>query len=194
MIWLWRLAANRRVRSQQFLRLLALRGRKCEPSDRVQLGHRAGGDQLLDFSAEQKIFRDLSMGPNFQSCPRAAVDQEEEGIASRYITSVTREARKTKQCGIKRAKETFWPAVPPGVGPAVLARGCDIKPISASDECSLRGTALRFYRAIFRPTMVLRSESEQHRFHRWSKKGKINNICFSGHCCELVVDPYFPSL
>jgi hypothetical protein len=152
-----------------------------------------------EFFYNGRIFRDFCVSPNFQSFLRSVVNQEEERVARLYISSATSQAGKTKNCRIKHAKETFWPAMPLGVGPAVFANRRDVKPISAGDECSLAGTELSFYRAALRPTTVLgRIEALQHRFHRWGKKSKINKVCFGGHveamkfcddhCCELFAN------
>lgn len=193
MIWLWRLAANRRVRSQQFLRLLALRGRKCEPSDRVQLGHRAGVISAR-FLCRTKDLPRPQHGPKF-SIVSASRSRSGRGghCQSIYIVGYQRSSQ----------NQAMWYQACEG---NLLARGAAGYGASGPRQRLRHKTSLgqrrmqpawdraAFYRATFRPTIVLRSESEQHRFHRWSKKGKINNICFSGHCCELVVDPYFPSL
>ena len=92
----------------------------------------------------------------FNRVLRSVVHQEEERVARRYISSAYWPGSQNQGLSAsKHAKETFWPAMPLGVRPAVFANGCDIKRILAGDECALPGTELRSYRAALRPTIVL---------------------------------------
>src|SRR6476619_22613 len=106
---------------------LGIPGKRADVKEKCQVRGRGVTTAFRKFFYYGRIFRDFSVRPNFQSCRQSVVNQEEERVARRYISSVTSQARKTKDCRIKHAKETFWPAMPLGVGPAVFANGCDKK-------------------------------------------------------------------
>src|SRR4030095_16079773 len=134
---------------------LGIPAKRADVKEKCQVCCRGVTTSFREFFYYGRIFRDFSVRPNFQSCRQSVVNQKEERVARRYISSATSQARKTKGCRIKHAKETFWPAMPLGLCPAASANGCEIKLILAGDECGLAGTELLFYRAALSPTIVL---------------------------------------
>ena len=106
---------------------LGIPAERADVKEKCKVRCRGVTTAFREFFYYGRIFRDFSVRPNFQSCRQSVVSQEEERVARRYISSASRQARKTKDCRIQHAKETFWPAMPLGVGPAVFANGCDIK-------------------------------------------------------------------
>src|SRR4029077_4091194 len=107
-----------------FLRIPA---KRAYVKEKCQVRCRGVNTAFREFFYYGRIFRDLSVRPNFESCRQIVVSQEEQRVARRYISSASSQARKTKDCRIKHAKEPFWPAMPLDVGPAVFANGCDVK-------------------------------------------------------------------
>jgi hypothetical protein len=152
-----------------------------------------------EFLRQCAVFRDFGLGPDFQASPRSVIYEEEKNCAAGNVSAATPEASERKSPIVQHAEKALRSAVILSKWPAVLANTRKMEGIASTDERGFLGTDLRFYRAALRPSIVLRrSEAVQHRFHRWSKKSKINKVCFSGHievlkvcvdhCCELFAN------